>query len=85
MAHFHYYAAKVGEKVYFEQNFSLINGSVIADLFQTDFIYNLTGVVDFTKKAPSQIPEPASALLMLGALAGATLVRRRQRAASQQS
>ncbi len=75
---FNYYGAKPGDKVYFEQNFALTTGNFTANLFNTNFRYNLTGVVDFTKKAPSQVPEPGSSLLLLGALAGAMLVRRRR-------
>ncbi len=76
---FNYYGAKVGDKVYFEQVFSLTGATFTASLFQSQFNYNVKGVVDFTNKASGVVPEPASGLLVLGALAGVALVRRRRR------
>lgn len=60
---FNFYAANVGQKVYFEQNYSLLGTSFTADLFQRQFVYNETGVVDFTRVAA--VPEPSTYFLML--------------------
>lgn len=60
---FNFYAAQVGQKVYFEQNYSLIGTTFTADLFQRQFTYNETGVVDFTRVAA--VPEPSTYMLML--------------------
>jgi len=59
---FNYYSAKVGDLVYFEMNYTLINGAVFDEnLFNTEFTYYSTGRVDFT----NAVPVPPS-ILMLG-------------------
>ncbi|WP_374565085.1 hypothetical protein [Ideonella sp.] len=48
---FNFYSAAVGEKVYFKQNFVLLNGAVFTPtLFDTNFTYNVFGLVNFLKK-----------------------------------
>nr|WP_229505287.1 PEP-CTERM sorting domain-containing protein [Massilia mucilaginosa] len=77
---FNYYGAKVGDKVYFEQNFELSNAVFTNQLFNTSFDYNLTGVVDFTRRA-GEVPEPGSLLILLAGAAAMATVRRRRRQA----
>jgi hypothetical protein len=60
---FNYYSAPVGSRVYFETTYTLSTGAFTAALFDTEFVYNVSGFVDFTQTAP--VPE-AGTLPMLG-------------------
>lgn len=56
---FNYYSADVGELVYYEVNYVLRNALFTEDLFNQDFSYNLSGLVDFT----AVVPVPAGIVL----------------------
>lgn len=61
---FNYYAANVGDLVYFEVDYQLLGGATWGvDLFDTQFTYNLSGLVDFTDK--KSVPEPSGFALFL--------------------
>lgn len=77
---FNFYDAQVGDRVYFEEKFSLVGSSRFTqNLFQTNFKYNVGGVVDFTQKlVATKVPEPATGFLLLGALATLAAARRRR-------
>ena len=46
---FNYYAANVGDLVHFEVDYELLSGATwSANIFDTQFRYNLSGMVDFT-------------------------------------
>jgi hypothetical protein len=47
---FNFYSAAVGDRVYFRQDVVLLGASFTPELFNGAFQYNLTGVVDFTRK-----------------------------------
>lgn len=74
---FNFYSAAVGDKVYFQQSFSLGGTTFDETLFSRDFGYSMSGVVDFTK-VQSPVPEPSTAWFALVGLVGIGLLARRR-------
>jgi hypothetical protein len=60
---FNYYSAAVGQSVYFETSYTLSNANFAEGTFNSSFVYNETGFVDFTQVMA--VPEPAHVLMLL--------------------
>lgn len=78
---FNAYSAPVGSRVYFEQNFTLNDATFGRDLFDTSFLYQQSGFVDFTRVMAAPVPEPATYAMLLAGLVGVSLTVRRRRVA----
>jgi len=64
---FNYYSANVGDFVHYDVEYRLLGGATWGtDIFDTQFSYNLSGLVDFTNI--KSVPEPSSFVLFLVAL-----------------
>lgn len=64
---FNYYSAQVGEYVSFRQTYTLDDAFFTTTLFDGSFVYNESGVVDFTDVM--SVPEPVTTGLLVTGLA----------------
>ena len=71
---FHYFDAPIGAYVPFSLTYTLTSGTWSPTTMASNFSYNLSGTLDFTKA----VPEPSSSLIPVSAVALASFRRRRK-------
>jgi hypothetical protein len=57
---FNYYSASVGQSVYFEFDYTILNGTWQVDTFEKPFTFSDSGYIDFTRV----VPEPSSGMIL---------------------